>query len=251
MIRSREGLQWIEPDWPAPAGVRAVSTLRHGGVSAKPFNTLNLAMHVGDDANAVRENRRRLSQVLELPADPCWLQQVHGTQVIAAGSFQEPPIADASTTADVGKVCVVMTADCLPVLLCSRDADRVAAVHAGWRGLAAGVIERTVSAMTVRPTQLLAWLGPAIGCQSFEVGDEVREAFLARNAANASCFSLNHHQRWQADLSALARNELLQLGVADIFIESACTVIDASQFFSYRRDGQTGRMASMIWLQSY
>jgi YfiH family protein len=250
VIQSREGLQWIEPDWPAPANVRAVSTLRCGGVSLKPFDTLNLATHVGDDSTAVKQNRSRLSRLLQLPQEPCWLQQVHGAQVIAAGSFHEPPIADASTTSDVGKVCVVMTADCLPVLLCSRNGDRVAAAHGGWRGLAAGVLATTVRAMNVLPAQLFAWLGPAIGCQSFEVGDEVREAFLARNAANSNCFYRNNNQRWQADLYSLARNELRQLGVSDIFSEPACTVTDASHFFSYRRDGQTGRMASMIWLHA-
>ncbi|MES1195907.1 MAG: peptidoglycan editing factor PgeF, partial [Steroidobacter sp.] len=191
----------------------------------------------------------RLSQALRLPGEPCWLQQVHGTQVVEVRSFAEPPVADASFTTGIGKVCVVMTADCLPVLFCTRHGDRVAVAHAGWRGLVSGVLETTVRTLDCPSSQLLAWLGPAIGCESFEVGDEVYEAFTVRNGSNSACFVRNDNQRWWADLHGLAHNELRQLGVCNIFNEAACTVNDASQFFSYRRDGQTGRMASMIWLQ--
>jgi YfiH family protein len=250
MILSRAGIQWIEPEWPAPPSVRAISTLRSGGVSHAPFDSLNLASHVGDDPKAVNENRRRLKTALRLPNEPCWLQQVHGTDVVHAHTFTEPPIADAVIAKSPGQVCVVMTADCLPVLFCNRDGSEIAAAHAGWRGLVGGVLENTVHELNCDPAQLLVWLGPAIGCSAFEVGEEVREAFVNRNPKNQRCFTRNHHERWTADLGALARNELARLDVRNIFTTAACTVNDASQFFSYRRDGQTGRMASMIWLQS-
>ena len=250
MTVSGQGLQWVEPDWPVPPTVRAVSTLRSGGVSQPPFESLNLARHVGDDPRSVSENRRRLSQALQLPDEPFWLQQVHGKQVARLVAGQVTPTADASFTHEVGKICVVMTADCLPVLFCTRNGDRVAAAHAGWRGLVGGVLEATIKSLDCPPSRLLAWLGPAISSKSFEVGDEVYDAFATRNASNASCFVRNDNQRWQADLQGLARNELQRLGVLNIFNEAACTVNDVSRFFSYRRDGRTGRMASMIWLQA-
>lgn len=250
MIHSRAGLQWIEPDWPALPNVRAISTLRYGGVSHAPFDSLNLATHVGDDPKAVNENRCRLKNILQLPNEPCWLQQVHGIDVVFASLYESPPVADAVVATRPGQVCVVMTADCLPVLFCARDGSGVAAAHAGWRGLASGVLETTVQALECDPANLMAWLGPAIGCSAFEVGDEVRDVFIDRHPQNHQCFLRNNQQRWTADLYALARNELAELGVQNIFNTAACTVNDSSQFFSYRRDGQTGRMASMIWLQS-
>ena len=249
MIKSSNGIQWIEPEWPAPAQVRAVSTLRSGGVSNPPFASLNLALHVGDAVNDVYENRRRIEHAFQLPNQPCWLQQVHGVIAVEAGTFNSPPEADASYTRESNTVCSVMTADCLPILFCTKQGDRVAAAHAGWRGLVGGVLESAVQALNCPPAHLLAWLGPAIGQKSFVVGDEVRTAFSARNSINENCFVRNSNQRWWADIYALARNELLQLGVQDIFTDTSCTVTDASRFFSYRRDGQTGRMASMIWLQ--
>ena len=250
MKMSRDTIEWIEPDWPAPTNVRAFSTLRHGGVSKAPFDTLNLALHVGDIPALVHKNRQLVKSVLCLPDEPCWMQQVHGIEVINAATYPVPPVADACITQEAKRVCAVMTADCLPVLLCNRQGTCVAAAHAGWRGLAGGVLVKTVEALNCSSTDLLAWLGPAIGCNTFEVGDEVRSVFVARDAANAACFKRNQNQRWLADLYQLARNELGNLGVTDIFAEPACTVTDASQFFSYRRDGQTGRMASMIWLQA-
>jgi len=244
----RDGIQWIQPDWPAPSNVRAASTLRLGGVSTAPFDSLNLALHVGDDPSRVDENRRRVKKTLQLPAEPCWLQQVHGVEVINAATYSVPAVADACLATEPAKVCVVMTADCLPVLFCNRDGTRVAAAHAGWRGLAAGVLVNTVQALKCLPSELIAWIGPAIGPAAFEVGDEVRTTFIDSDAVNAACFTRNSRERWMADLYQLACNELARLGVQDIFVEQACTVTDASQFFSYRRDGQTGRMASMIWL---
>ncbi len=249
MIRSHNGLTWIQPDWPAPVNVGAASTLRSGGVSTAPFNSLNLALHVNDDIEAVLENRHRVAEALHLPSEPCWLQQVHGTQIVSIKSYNEPPIADASFTTQPGQVCAVMTADCLPVLFCTYAGDRVAAAHAGWRGLVSGILESTVKALNVPGSSLMAWLGPAISQNKFEVGDEVMAAFTARNPKNIQCFTRNDNKRWQADIYALARLELQQLGVHDIFANVGCTVADASHFFSYRRDGQTGRMASMIWLQ--
>ncbi|HVY23075.1 MAG TPA: peptidoglycan editing factor PgeF [Steroidobacteraceae bacterium] len=248
MIRERDGISWIEPQWPVPYQVRAASTLRMGGTSTAPFDSLNLALHVGDAREAVLHNRRRVARVLNLPGEPCWLQQVHGINVVAAGSLDEPPVADASFTTTPGQVCAVMTADCLPVLLCNRDGTCVAAAHAGWRGLSAGVLEATIRAMNVQAAALVAWLGPAIGRDAYEVGDEVRDVFIARNSANDQCFTRNKNHRWLADMNALARNELRRLGVDAVFNDAACTAND-TRFFSYRRDGRTGRMASMIWLQ--
>jgi YfiH family protein len=241
--------EWLQADWPAPVTVRTASSLRSGGVSESPFDSLNLGMHVGDAPDAVRRNRQRLRDALRLPDEPCWLNQVHGSKVIEAGNFDAPPVADACIARRVGQVCAVMTADCLPVLFCNRDGDRVAAAHAGWRGLSAGVLESTVASLGVPGSQLLVWLGPAIGRQAFEVGDEVRIAFTARDAAAAQAFWPSHRAgHWRADLYLLARQELARLGVQAVYGGGRCTYSDAAQFFSYRRDGQTGRMASLIWL---
>lgn len=247
-MSARLQFEWLRADWPAPANVHTASTLRSGGVSQPPFDTLNLGTHVGDAPEAVRENRRRLQQALQLPAEPCWLEQVHGTAVVEAGTWIAPPQADACIARSPGQVCVVMTADCLPVLFCSREGDRVAAAHAGWRGLAGGVLESTVSSLGLPGSQLLAWLGPAIGPQEFEVGDEVRIAFTARDAAAAQAFAPSHRAgHWRADLYLLARQALTRLGVSAVYGGGACTVREQSRFFSYRRDGQCGRMATLIW----
>lgn len=241
--------QWIEPDWPAPCKVRAASTLRIGGVSEGDFASLNLAVHVGDDANAVTENRRRLQAALKLPAQPLWLDQVHGINVVEAKAQSVPPPADAAVSRTANQVCVVMTADCLPVLFCDRDATRVGAAHAGWRGLVGGVLGATVAALDTAPGKLLAWLGPAIEQAAFEVGDEVREQFLARDAGNAAAFVSNARGRWHADLYALARRELGRLGVTEIYGGGFRCYADAARFFSYRRETRTGRMATMVWLK--
>ena len=241
--------EWLQPEWPAPANVRTASTLRTGGVSAMPFDTLNLGDHVGDAPEAVQSNRQRLREALRLPDEPCWLNQVHGSRVIEAGKWAVPPEADACIARTAGQVCVVMTADCLPVLFCNREGDRVAAAHAGWRGLAGGVLESTVNSLGLPGSQLMAWLGPAIGPDAFEVGDEVRIAFTARDAAAAQAFRPSHRAgHWLADLYLLARQDLARLGVQAVYGGGLCTYSDESRFFSYRRDGKCGRMATLIWL---
>ncbi len=237
---------WIVPDWPAPARVRALATTRAGGVSAPPYDGFNLATHVGDDPAAVIENRRRLRSAL--PAEPLWLTQVHGTRVVSAEAAESGSEADACVARAPGRVCAVQSADCLPVLFADLAGTVVAAAHAGWRGLAAGVLERTAAAMAVAPKDLIAWLGPAIGPAAFEVGAEVREIFCGRDPAAAGAFAANERGRWQCDLAALARLRLAQAGVTRVFGGGWCTYSDPLRFYSYRRDGVTGRMASLIWL---
>lgn len=235
----------IVPDWPAPATVHALQTGRGGGVSQPPWASLNLGDHVGDAPADVAANRARLRAVL--PAEPCWLRQVHGTLAVDAAVAAKTSEADAAFSRTPGVVCAVMTADCLPVLFCDRDGSVVAAAHAGWRGLLAGVLENTLAAMAVAPGEVMAWLGPAIGPRNFEVGGEVRAAFLARDPGCADAF-VPHGERWLADLYALARRRLKAAGVVAIYGGERCTVAEPGHFFSYRRDGVTGRMASLIWL---
>ncbi len=237
----------IVPNWPAPDSIRALSTTRLGGVSSPPCDSLNMAEHVNDDPACVSENRRILAASAGYVTEPAWLKQVHGNQVIAAEEIRKLETADATWTCKKGKPCVVMTADCLPILLCDRFGTVVAAAHAGWRGLARGVIAATVLRMGVAPEELLAWLGPAIGPLSFIIGDEVRAAILASDAGSIDCFrpSLGY---WLADIYQLARRQLSQLGVKAIFGGGFCTFSEVKRFFSYRREGQTGRMASLIWL---
>jgi YfiH family protein len=242
-------IELIRPDWPAPPTVRAVSTTRAGGVSVAPYASLNLGIHVGDDPEAVAENRRRLRAAL--PSEPAWLQQVHGTTVLALDgrAFQEPPEADAAWTRSRGVVCAVMTADCLPVLFCDRAGTAVAAAHAGWRGLATGVLEATVAAMGVPPADLIAWMGPAIGPAAFEVGDEVRAAFVTDDPRNASAFVPGAAPgKWLGDIFQLARIRLARIGVHRVHGGDVCTVSDAGRFFSHRRDRVSGRQATLIWL---
>lgn len=245
--------EWITPDWPAPPQVKAAATLRTSGVSEGPFASLNLGSHVGDDPAAVAQNRRLLSDGLALPAAPAWLNQVHGSNVVDAATAVQtsaPPTADASFATSAGSVCVVMTADCLPVLFCDRQGTRVAAAHAGWRGLAGGVLGATIKALDVQPSQLMAWLGPAIEQEAFEVGEEVREQFLKLGANNATAFQSNARGRWQADLYQLARNELARLGVTAVHGGGFQCFADSKRFFSYRRESRTGRMATLVWLDA-
>lgn len=239
----------LTPDWPAPARVRAVSTTRQGGVSAPPYHALNLAQHVGDEPACVLANRRWLAATLQYTHEPAWLEQVHGTQVVAAETVSAPVPADAAWTRQIGRPCVVMTADCLPVLLCNQAGTLVAAAHAGWRGLASGILAATVAQLHEAPTRLLAWLGPAIGPAAFEVGAEVRAAFLALDAGNIVCFQPSPAGRWLADLYALARRQLQGLGVRALYGGEHCTYSEPERFFSYRRASSTGRMASLIWLE--
>ncbi len=247
---------FIEPQWPAPDSVLALSTTRRGGGSATPWASFNLGHHVGDSESAVAANRQILGSVLPHGAEVSWLSQVHGTAVLEAGQGGLLPEADAQWSRRPGAACAVLTADCLPVLLCSVSGDVVAAAHAGWRGLLAGVLEATVGAMNTSPDHVLAWLGPAIGPAAFEVGPQVRAEFLAAatpaaESVVAACFA-PHPGRpdyYFADLYALARVRLGALGVTGIFGGGLCTHSDPERFFSYRRDGQTGRMASLILLR--
>ena len=234
------------PEWPAPARVRALQTLRSGGVSPAPYDGLNLGDHVGDLPENVAANRSRLSSVL--PAEPRWLQQVHGATVVDGDGLVQPEAADGVYARLPGVVCGVMTADCLPVLFCDAAGSVVAAAHAGWRGLAAGVLENTVKAMGVPAANLMAWLGPAIGPGAFEVGDEVRAAFVTADRSASGAFVPGRPGKWLADIYALARLRLNACGVGQVFGGGFCTVSDRERFFSYRRDGVTGRMASLIWL---
>ena len=239
-------IECLWPDWPAPANVNACCTTRVGGVSEGPWAGLNLADHVGDDPAAVLKNRALLHERLGLPAEPQWLRQVHGTEVRRPGSV--PACADACLDDRPGQVCVVLTADCLPVLFCDVHGTQVAAAHAGWRGLLAGVLERTVAGLAAAPGDLYAWLGPAIGPEAFEVGDEVRAGFVAEHASAQAHFESNRPGHWLADLYGLARDRLHRCGVQQVYGGGLCTYSDARRFYSYRRDRDTGRMASLIWL---
>ena len=241
-------LQLITPAWPAPPRVHAYSTTRHGGVSAGAYNSLNLAKHVGDDLATVLRNRALLAK--QLPMEPLWLEQVHGCTVVNAACTCPDAQADAAMARMDYRLCAVMTADCLPVLFCDVNATAVAAAHAGWRGLAGGVLENTVKSMQVPAETILAWLGPAISQPAFEVGDEVRNAFLAHSPDAAVAFAPGRETgKWQADLYALARQRLAALGITQVYGGDRCTYREAETFFSARRDGiQTGRQASLIWM---
>jgi polyphenol oxidase len=243
----------LRPDWPVPGRVRAVFTLRVGGVSAGLCASLNVGAQVQDDPEAVVENRRRIAAAFNLPAEPAWLTQVHGAAVCRLEPRTEPMLkADAVVTTEVGRVCVIQVADCLPVLFAARDGSVVGAAHAGWRGLAAGVLENTLARLGVPPAQLLAWIGPGIGPAHFEVGAEVRDALVGgapQNGAEqaAAAFQPNARGRWQCDLVALTRQRLAAAGLTNIHGGNWCTFADAARFFSHRRDGRSGRMAALIW----
>lgn len=236
------------PEWSAPPGVHALQTLRGGGCSPVPWDSFNLGEHVGDAPERVATNRGQLRQLL--PAEPSWLQQVHGNVVVDAEKCPSFMAADASFARRPGVVCAVMTADCLPVLFCDRAGTVVAAAHAGWRGLQAGVLEQTVASMAVPPSEIMAWLGPAIGLACFEVGDEVRAAFLGVSEQSEIAFVARKSGKWLADIYELARQRLNRCGVMAVSGGGFCTVSEKSRYFSYRRDGITGRMASLIWLEA-
>ena len=243
-------MNWIQPDWPAPGNVRALSTTRDGGVSEGVFAGLNLGAHVGDEPARVEANRARLQQEAAIPGPLNWLNQVHGIAVHPVSDrYERAPDADAACAHEAGLACIVMTADCLPVLFCDRAGTRVAAAHAGWRGLHAGVLEESIDAMGCEPAEILVWLGPAIGPPAFEVGGEVREAFVAEQAEAVAAFVPSANEgKWLADIYRLARLRLARAGVTAIYGGEYCTFSDSEQFYSYRRDGQTGRMASLVWL---
>jgi hypothetical protein len=239
--------EFLRPDWKLPANIRAVMTTRSGGESRGAYESFNLATHVGDDAATVAANRRRLREMLDLPAEPAWLEQVHGSAVAVLPDIDAGP-ADSAVTFTPGQVCAVLVADCLPVFLAGRAGDRVGVAHAGWRGLAAGVVEATVAALDCDPGSLVAWLGPSIGRDAFEVGGEVRETFLVRDPGAAGAFRVGRAGRFLADLPALARRRLAALGIRDVRGGGHCTHADPARFYSYRRDGVTGRMAALAWL---
>lgn len=241
---------WLEADWPAPPGVRAGTVLRcAGGVSAAPFGPMNLGAHCGDAPEAVWENRRRIRAALALPAEPAWLKQVHGIAVARIGEPPPgaPPEADASVTDAPGTVLAILTADCLPVVFAARDGGEIAAAHAGWRGLAAGVLEATVAAMRTPPAQVQAWLGPAAGPANYEIGEEVREAFVSRDAGAAGAFVPTRPGHWHVDLYVLARRRLAAAGVTAVHGGGLCTIGDPYRFHSYRRDRRGGRLATLAW----
>ncbi|VTP12395.1 Laccase domain protein YfiH [Phytobacter ursingii] len=238
----------IVPDWPLPSGVAACSSTRIGGVSLPPYDSLNLGAHCGDDLVHVEENRKRMFAAGQLPSKPVWLEQVHGKDVLKlTGEPYASKRADASYSNTPGTVCAVMTADCLPVLFCNRNGTEVAAAHAGWRGLCAGVLEETVACFDDKPENILAWLGPAIGPDAFEVGPEVRDAFMAVEAIADRAFR-PAGEKYYADIYTLARQRLTSVGVTQVFGGDRCTFSQKGDFFSYRRDKNTGRMASFIWL---
>lgn len=239
---------WLQADWPAAANIVAGTTIRSGGVSESVYASLNLAAHVGDDSSHVAQNRRRFIKAAGLPAEPVWLNQVHGARVLVDPlASSGPATADGVLCSSPGTVAAVLTADCLPVLFASLDDTEVAAAHAGWRGLAAGVLEASVSSMQAEPGRILAWLGPAISQAAFEVGDEVRERFCDLDADCAGHFIANDRRRWQADLYGLARRRLAAAGVTQVFGGRYCTFADQDRFFSYRRDGECGRMCSFVF----
>ena len=248
-MKKQPKVKVITPDWPAPASVRAFTTTRMGGSSLSPYESLNMALHVGDNRNHVERNRYTLKQHLELPAEPHWLKQEHGTRLLNLDQLVTDGEADGSFTGSTDKICAVMTADCLPVLMCSSIGDKVAALHAGWRGLAAGIIEKGVKAMAVESVHILVWLGPAIGPENYEVGSDVFQAFTNRNPLANVAFTPSREGHWRVNLYQLARLEFADLGVRQIYGGNYCTFTDEVHFYSFRRDRTTGRMASLIWLQ--
>lgn len=238
----------LVPRWPVPAPVHALVTTRAGGASVAPFDSFNLALHVGDDTAAVARNRVRLRE--RLPAEPVWMNQVHGVSVIDAARSAPNPTADAAVTKLPGVVCAVMTADCLPVLLAADGAAAVGIAHAGWRGMANGVIEATIARMEVDPARVIAYLGPAIGPGAYEVGVDVRDAYCARDGESQLAFRPKSEGKFWCDLYLLARQRLAHAGVTRVYGGTACTFTDSDRYFSFRRDGRTGRMASFIWISA-
>ena len=237
----------LRPDWRAPPNVRAAITTRRGGVSQGPHASLNLGSHVDDDPDAVRHNRALLRTHLALPAEPCWLNQTHGTDLVEATRAHQPPSADAAFSRTAGEICAILTADCLPILLCNRSGATVLAIHAGWRGLLDGIISRCVETLAEDPADWMAWIGPGISGAAYEVGSELVALFTAREPRWSRYFT-PMQDKMRADLPALAEDQLAMAGIADITRYAGCTAGEPERFFSYRRDGLTGRFASLIWL---
>lgn len=239
---------YLVADWNAPNTIKAITTYRTGGFSQGVYHSFNLATHVGDDTNAVLHNRQRLKHLLLLPNEPYWLNQTHSNSVVRARTTTELVTADASYSHAANTICAVLTADCLPIALCSQDGMQIAAIHAGWRGLATGIITNTFAALRAdnATAEFSAWLGPAIGVRCFAVGDDVREVFIRRSPVYATAFTA-HENKWLADIYRLARLELNDLGISAVYGGGYCTVTERERFYSYRRDNQTGRMATLIW----
>ncbi|RKZ85578.1 MAG: peptidoglycan editing factor PgeF [Gammaproteobacteria bacterium] len=249
----------IYPDWPAPDNIKAISTTRIGGLSLPPYDGLNLAHHVGDNPDTVNKNRVYLNELADLPESPRWLNQIHETRVLDSHDWKLNIQADAMISNSLNHICAVMTADCLPVLLCTKQGDTVAAIHAGWCGLAAGIIEKTIHKFSCTPQNIMVWLGPAIGASQFEVGTDVYQLFTQNTPEAEQAFTHNYPMAKQAfqqtgsphylaNIYLLAKQHLNKLGITAIYGGDYCTVTDKKRFFSYRRDGITGRMASMIWI---
>jgi YfiH family protein len=238
-------MNWTKPDWPVAANIYAATTFRTGGVSEGVYDSFNLALHVNDRADDVLKNRQILTQKLSLPSEPIWMQQVHGDRVIKADQYTCIEEADASYTDKPNTVCVVLTADCLPVLLASTDGRQVAAIHAGWRGLCSGIIGQTIKRLGT--TDVIAWLGPAIGSGCFEVEQEVVDTFVNKSEKFSEAFTSTGHAKYLADIYRLATIDLASMGISRVYGGQFCTVTEKERFYSYRRDGETGRMATLIW----
>ncbi len=248
----------FKPDWDLPDNVKAFCTERKGGVSQAPFDGFNLATHVGDDIDRIEKNRQHLQQLAQLPNSPVWLNQQHTDIAIQLTSdlnlntnTHQTPIADASWTQDKKQVCVVMTADCLPILVAAKDGSCVAAIHAGWKGLADGIITKTLNNMPVEPDAVTAWVGPAISQAEFEVGQDVYDVFCQNNIENEAFFieKSREHRKYLADIAGIAQREMQVLGVSDVCLSGLCSYVEETRFYSYRRDKVTGRMASLIWIE--
>lgn len=242
-------MKFLLPDWPAPRNVRALSTLREGGCSQGAYRSFNLAAHVGDDPVRVSTNRAQLQATAALPSDPIWLKQVHGTNVVDASTVAVGVEADGVYARRSNRVCAVLTADCLPIVICNRQGTEVGLLHGGWHGLSSGIVEAGLRAFQTRADELMVWLGPAIGARAYEVGDDVRRAFVGNDEAAAAAFKVGRPGKWTMDIYRLARMRLTACGVTAIYGGEYCTATQSDLFFSYRRDGTTGRMASLIWLE--
>ncbi len=238
-------MNWIKPDWPVASNIHAAATLRSGGVSQGTFDSLNLGLHVNDEPENVYKNRRIISRMLDLPSEPVWMDQVHGIDVIKSDQSKQIKKADASYTDQENTVCAVLTADCLSILLATTNGRKIAAIHAGWRGLLSGVVANTVN--TMGTINLIAWLGPAIGADCFEVGQEIKDSFIKKSEKFTQVFTKTNEKKYLVDIYKLAKIELASVGIKQVYGGGFCTVTDKERFYSYRRDGETGRMATLIW----
>jgi YfiH family protein len=241
---------WIAADWPAPSWIKAGTTLRQPGLSLPPYAGLNLAEHVGDELEPVEQNRSLLQQELQLPSSPLWLQQVHGIKTISSDDWFSNITADACYTGQMNVVCAILTADCLPLFLCNKEGSQVAVVHIGWRGFCANILDEAVASFDVDNSNILAWIGPHIHSENYEVGDEVRKACLEASPGTDHAFTYPHQGLWQASLDTLVRHQLIKLGISMVYGCDLCTFEEQTKFFSYRREPITGRMASLIWMES-